>query len=77
MRIKKKQLWYNLNGGGVVQTRNRLVDSRRQFVFRLHNLVEVATWTLLVIIFWKTALFKEFIFHAVYFFQGLCCPFES
>lgn len=55
-------------GWGVVQTRNRLVDSRRQFVFRLHNLVEVAPWTLLVIIFWKTALFKEFIFHAVYFF---------
>lgn len=64
-------------GWGVVQTRNRLVDSRRQFVFRLHNLVEVATWTLLVIIFWKTALLKEFIFHAVYFFQGFCCPFES
>lgn len=55
-------------GGRVVQTRNRLVDSRRQFVFRLHNLVEVATWTLLAIIFWKTTLFKEFIFHAVYFF---------
>lgn len=60
-------------GAGVVQTRNRHMDSRRQFVFELHNLMEVATRTLLVIIFWKTVLFKEFIFHAVYF-SGVFLP---
>lgn len=48
IRIKKSQFWYSLNGGrGSTQTRNSHMDSRRQLVFKICNLMEVATQTLL------------------------------
>lgn len=48
IRIKKNQFWYSLNGGrGSTQTRNSHMDSKRQLVFKIFNLMEVATQTLL------------------------------